>query len=70
MNENIDIRIQNYLTILTNPELRKIVDKEAFFAMQKAVAIYSSSTAANYIEEYKKSLNSKQDKSEEYRILS
>ena len=54
MNENLDIRMQNYLTILSNPELKKEFDLQTVMAMEKAVVIYTSTTATKYVDEYQK----------------
>ena len=53
MNENIDVRMSNYLTILGNQELRKNFDSEVIRAMETAVAIYTAKTARDYIDNYK-----------------
>ena len=54
MNDNIDIMISNYLTILGNPELRQKIDGSTLRAMETAVAIYTSTTAVKYINTYQK----------------
>ncbi len=52
MSENIDVRMSNYLAIVSNPELRKQFDMQTIMAMEKALVIYTSTTAIKYIEEY------------------
>ena len=69
MSENIDLRMQNYLTILSNPELKKEFDVETIMAMKKALVIYTSKTAVKYVEEYKKQQEAEQAK-QSYSILS
>ena len=52
MNENIDIRMSNYITILSNPEMRKKFTDEAIRAMEESVVIYGSTTAVKYVNNY------------------
>lgn len=54
MNDNIDIMMSNYLTILGNPELRQKIDGATLRAMETAIAIYTSTTAVKYINTYQK----------------
>ncbi len=54
MNENIDVRISNYLKILSNPELVGLLDNEIIQVMKEAVAIYVATTAPKYIQDYRK----------------
>ena len=53
MNENIDVRISNYLTILGNQELRNKIDSNIVRAMESAVAIYTATTTRRYLDEYR-----------------
>ena len=68
MNENIDVRMSNYLTILSNPELKKEFGMETVMAMEKALVIYTSTTAIKYVEEYE-SKRQKEESKEENSIL-
>ena len=52
MNENIDVRMSNYLAILGNPEMSRNFEPAVIHAMEKAVAIYTATTSKAYIEEY------------------
>ncbi len=53
MNENIDVRMSNYLTILSNPEVSKMFEPEVVRNMQYAVAIYAEATSKEYVNNYK-----------------
>ena len=50
MNENIDIRMGNYLAILSNPQMSANFDPETISVIQRAVSIYVSKTAKAYVE--------------------
>ena len=54
MQENIDVRMSNYMAILSNNEVRANLNLtgEQIFAMENALKIYFSSTALKYIEDY------------------
>ena len=54
MNDNIDIRMSNYLAILGNPKISMNFEPEVIHAMEKAVAIYAATTSKEYLEEYKR----------------
>ena len=54
MYENIDIRMSNFINILFNPELKRKMPQQAILAMQEAISIYSSTTAIEYVNKYKK----------------
>ena len=54
MEENIDVRISNYLTILGNGELRKNIDPAVVRNMEDAVAYYAAVTSKKIAEEYRK----------------
>lgn len=69
MNENIDVRMSNYLTILSNPELKKEFGMETVMAMEKALVIYTSTTAIKYVEEYEASKQKENDQ-KEFSVLS
>lgn len=69
MNENIDVRMSNYLTILSNPELKKEFGMETVMAMEKALVIYTSTTAIKYVEEYEARKQNENDQ-KEFSVLS
>ena len=69
MNENIDVRMSNYLTILSNPELKKEFGMETVMAMEKALVIYTSTTAIKYVEEYEARKQNENDQNE-FSVLS
>ena len=52
MNENIDVRMSNYLAILSNQELCKNFDPSVVRNMESAVAIYAATTSKKYVENY------------------
>ena len=69
MNENIDVRMSNYLTILSNPALKKEFGMETVMAMEKALVIYTSTTAIKYVEEYE-ARKQKENDQKEFSVLS
>ena len=69
MNENIDVRMSNYITILSNPELKKEFDLQTVMAMEKALVIYTSTTAAKYVDDYQKQQDTEQVK-KSFNVLS
>ena len=69
MNENIDVRMSNYLNILSNPELKRNFDNQAILAMQEAVAIYVATTASKYVQDYRKQQESEKIKNS-FHVLS
>ncbi len=54
MEENIDIRMANYLAIIGNTEMRKNFEPSVIHALEKSVAIYAATTSKVYLEEYKR----------------
>lgn len=50
--ENIDLKISNYLNILSNQELKMNLDENTIDLLVRSVKIYALTTAKNYIEEY------------------
>ena len=53
-NENIDVRMSNFLTILGNQNLSKNFDPVVVRNMERAVAIYAATTSQKYVEDYAK----------------
>ena len=51
-NENIDVRMSNYLAILSNQELCRNFDPSVVRNIKRAVAIYAATTAQKYVENY------------------
>jgi hypothetical protein len=50
---NIDIRMANYLTVVSNPEKYSFYyDSETFNNMRKALKIYYATTSRDYVQEY------------------
>lgn len=56
MNENIDVRMSNYITLLSHPELTISAkfNSKTILAMEKALMIYASTTANKYVDNYQK----------------
>ncbi len=52
MQENLDVRMNNYLTILGNPSLSRNFDPNVLRTMEQAVAIYVSKTSKEYVAAY------------------
>ena len=52
MNENIDVRMSNFLKIVSDPEIRKQFDWQTVMQMEKALVIYASTTAEKYVQDY------------------
>ncbi len=55
MNENIDVRISNYLTILADRDLCKNFDPAVVRNIETAVAIYAATTSKKYVDDYRRS---------------
>ena len=53
MNENIDVRVSNYLNILSNPSLKNELDSQTVDLLNEAVKIYALTTAKNYVETFR-----------------
>lgn len=53
-NENIDIRMSNYLNILAHQELRNALVPEVISLMEQAVSIYATTTSKEYVDEFKR----------------
>ncbi len=54
MNNNIDIMMSNYITILSNPQMLAKFEPSVVNEMQKALHIYASTTATKYNYEFSK----------------
>ena len=54
--ENIDIRMSNYITILSNPNAfpPTMFDKDTLIGMKRAVAVYLATTSKKYLEDFTK----------------
>ena len=53
-NENIDVRMSNFLAILSNQELCRKFDPSVVRNMESAVAIYAATTSKKYVENFNK----------------
>jgi len=69
MNENIDIRMSNYLTILSNPMLKQQFDGKVIYAMEQALVIYTATTANKYVDDYRQTHEHEQQNQESNSIL-
>lgn len=70
MGENIDVRMENYMKLLTNAEFCKFLqlDEETMMAMKQSVAIYAATTSKKFVDDYNKAMK-QQETQEEVRKL-
>ena len=54
MNENIDIRMSNYMAMLSNPSISKILDDKTKENMIWALGNYAKKTSEKYAQEHDK----------------
>ena len=64
MQENIDVRMANYLTILSNKDLASKFYGNDVRAMEDALALYVKLTARSYVESVRQSQERQQTKEE------
>ena len=69
MNENLDVRMSNYLAILSNPNIQKNFDSNTILAMQEALAIYTATTAVKYVQDYKEKVRQSQEQQQAQEIV-
>ncbi len=67
--ENIDVRMSNYIAILSNPELAKKFEPSVIRYMETAVNTYVSTTAIDYVNNYKHEMAARQAREETEKLF-
>ena len=67
--ENIDVRMANYIAILSNPEMVKNFDQSVIRYMETALNTYVSTTAIDYVNNYKQEMTARQAKEDTEKLF-